>query len=115
MDKRERAQPGGEGRQQKGRREPGCRARGEGDSEGDVGGCWAAGRGRPLVSGDGVEVLGGSGVAGARGSLGADALADVGREATQMIKGTERLISEGRLKGLSTYIAWLRAVHGETN
>uniref|UniRef100_A0A8B9QKA5 Uncharacterized protein n=1 Tax=Apteryx owenii TaxID=8824 RepID=A0A8B9QKA5_APTOW len=25
----------------------------------------------------------------------------------------ERLISEGRLKGLNTYIAWLRAVHGE--
>ena len=66
-----------------------------------------------------MEALGGSGVAGAgagaRGSLGTDALAAVQREATQMIKGTERLISEGRLKGLNIYIAWLRAVRGETN
>lgn len=60
---------------------------------------------------------GGSGVAtaGAQGSLRADMLAVVQREATQVIKGTERLISEGRLKGLNIYIAWLRAVHGETN
>lgn len=59
----------------------------------------------------------GSGVAGARArrSLGTDVLAAVQREATQMIKGTERLISERRLKGLNIYIAWLRAVRGETN
>lgn len=69
------------------------------------------------MSKDGVEVPGGSGVAtaGAQGSLRADMLAVVQREATQVIKGTERLISEGRLKGLNIYIAWLRAVHGETN
>lgn len=53
--------------------------------------------------------------AGAQGSLRADMLAVVQREATQVIKGTEKLISEGRLKGLNIYIAWLRAVHGETN
>lgn len=50
-----------------------------------------------------------------RRSLGTDGLAAVQREATQMIKGTERLISERRLKGLNIYIAWLRAVRGETN
>lgn len=71
-----------------------------------------AGTDRPLAS---VEVLGGSGVAGAWGSLGTAALAAVQREATQMIKGTEGVISEGRLKGLNIYIAWLRAVHGEIN
>lgn len=43
------------------------------------------------------------------------ALVAVQGEGTQMIKGTERLISEGRLKGLNIYIAWLRAVRGETN
>lgn len=54
---------------------------------------------------------GGSGVAAApaRRSLGTDVLAAVQREATQMIKGTERLIPERRLKGLNIYIAWLRS------
>lgn len=78
-----------------------------------------AGTGQPLAFGSegGREALGGSGAAGAaaRGSLGTDVLAAVQREATRMIKGTERLISERRLKGLNIYIAWLRAVHGETN
>lgn len=55
------------------------------------------------------------GAAGARGSLGTHGLASAHREATQVIKGTERLISERRLKGLNIYIAWLRAVRGETN
>lgn len=49
------------------------------------------------------------------GSLGTHGLAAVQREATQVIKGTGRLISERRLKGLNIYIAWLRAVRGETN
>lgn len=44
-----------------------------------------------------------------------DVLVAVQGESTEVIKGTERLISEGRLKGLNIYIAWLRAVHGETN
>lgn len=69
------------------------------------------------MSEDGVEAPGGSGVAEAR--TGAPSAQTRWRqfrgEATQMIKGTERLISEGRLKGLNIYIAWLRAVRGETN
>lgn len=58
---------------------------------------------------------GGTGMLRTWGCLRAHVLAAVRRETTQMIKGMESLISEGRLKGLNIYIGWLRAVCGETN